>query len=165
MGIIPSTSWKGFHAAAQRQCRAQEDWFSDPVQDACSPAACSPAAFSPQRSLPLAVEELECQANDRRSFEEFVGIGVMNSSPDATPGAFFRERLSKAGLERTDAWWWMKNLALTFSAISSALPMLPPLLKIDEEKPNPFAGIDKIWYQLFETAASMGGLLIYMNIA
>jgi len=38
----------------------------------------------------------------------------------------------------------MKNLALTFSAISSALLMLSSLLKIDEEKPNPFAGIDKI---------------------
>jgi transposase, IS5 family len=28
--------------------------------------------------LPLAVEELEFQVNDRRSFEELVGIGVMN---------------------------------------------------------------------------------------
>jgi len=36
--------------------------------------------------------------NDRRSFEEFVGLGVMNSIPDATPVAFFRERLRKAGV-------------------------------------------------------------------
>jgi transposase, IS5 family len=36
--------------------------------------------------------------NDRRSFEEFVGLGVMNSIPDATTVAFFRERLRKAGV-------------------------------------------------------------------
>jgi IS5 family transposase len=36
--------------------------------------------------------------NDRRSFEEFVGLGVMNSIPDATTVAFFRERLRKAEL-------------------------------------------------------------------
>jgi IS5 family transposase len=29
--------------------------------------------------------------NDRRSFEEFVGLGVMNSIPDATTVAFFKE--------------------------------------------------------------------------
>ena len=40
--------------------------------------------------------ELECQVNDRRSFEEFVGLAVMDSIPDATTGAFFRERLQKA---------------------------------------------------------------------
>jgi len=33
-------------------------------------------------------EELEFQVNDRRSFEEFVGLGVMNSIPDATTIAF-----------------------------------------------------------------------------
>ena len=36
--------------------------------------------------------------NDRRSFEEFVGLGVMNSVPDATTVAVFRERLRKAGV-------------------------------------------------------------------
>ncbi|MCT4367841.1 MAG: IS5 family transposase, partial [Synechococcaceae cyanobacterium MAG-AL2] len=41
---------------------------------------------------------LEFQVNDRRSFEEFVGLGVMNNIPDATTVAFFRERLRKAGV-------------------------------------------------------------------
>ena len=36
--------------------------------------------------------------NDLRSFEEFVGLGVMNNIPDATTVAFFRERLRKAGV-------------------------------------------------------------------
>jgi hypothetical protein len=44
----------------------------------------------------LSDEELEFQVNDRRSFEEFVGLGVMNNIPDATTIAFFRERLRKA---------------------------------------------------------------------
>ena len=34
-------------------------------------------------------EELEFQVNDRRSFDEFEGLGVMNSIPDATTIAFF----------------------------------------------------------------------------
>ena len=46
----------------------------------------------------LSGDELEFQVNDRRSFEEFVGLGVMNSTPDATTVAFFRERLRKAGV-------------------------------------------------------------------
>jgi hypothetical protein len=41
-------------------------------------------------------EELEFQVNDRRSFEEFIGLGDMNSIPDATTVAFFRERLRHA---------------------------------------------------------------------
>jgi IS5 family transposase len=36
--------------------------------------------------------------NDRRSFEEFVGLGMMNNRPDASTIVFFRERLRKAGL-------------------------------------------------------------------
>jgi len=36
--------------------------------------------------------------NDRRSFEEFVGLGVMHTIPDAITVAFFRERLRKAGV-------------------------------------------------------------------
>ena len=51
-----------------------------------------------QQLFNLSDEELEFQVNDRRSFEEFVGLGVMNSIPDATTIAFFRERLRKAGL-------------------------------------------------------------------
>jgi len=51
-----------------------------------------------QQLFNLSDEELEFQVNDRRSFEEFVGLGVMNNIPDATTIAFFRERLRKAGL-------------------------------------------------------------------
>jgi IS5 family transposase len=51
-----------------------------------------------QQRLNLSDEELEFQVNDRRSFEEFVGLGVMKSIPDATRVAFFRERLRKAGV-------------------------------------------------------------------
>ena len=43
-------------------------------------------------------EEVEFQVNDRRSFEESVGLGVMNDIPDATTVAFFRERLRKANV-------------------------------------------------------------------
>jgi len=51
-----------------------------------------------QQLFNLSDEDLEFQVNDRRSFEEFVGLGVMNSIPDATTVAFFRERLRKAGV-------------------------------------------------------------------
>ena len=51
-----------------------------------------------QQLFNLSDEEVEFQVNDRRSFEEFVGLGVMNSIPDATTIAFFRERLRKAGV-------------------------------------------------------------------
>ena len=51
-----------------------------------------------QQLFNLSDEELEFQVNDRRSFEEFVGLGVMNRIPDATTVAFFRERLRKAGV-------------------------------------------------------------------
>jgi transposase, IS5 family len=43
-------------------------------------------------------DNLDFQVNDRRYFEEFVGLGVMNNIPDATTVAFFRERLRKAGV-------------------------------------------------------------------
>jgi len=46
----------------------------------------------------LSDDELEFQVNDRRSFEELIGLGVMNSIPNATTVAFFRERLRKAGV-------------------------------------------------------------------
>lgn len=51
-----------------------------------------------QQLFNLSDEEVEFQVNDRRSFEEFVGLGVMNRIPDATTIAFFRERLRKAGV-------------------------------------------------------------------
>jgi transposase, IS5 family len=51
-----------------------------------------------QQLFNLNDEELEIQVNDGRSFEEFVGLGVMNTIPDATTIAFFRERLRKAGV-------------------------------------------------------------------
>ena len=51
-----------------------------------------------QQLFNLSDEEIEFQVNDRRSFEEFVGLGVMNDIPDATTVAFFRERLRKAGV-------------------------------------------------------------------
>ena len=51
-----------------------------------------------QQLCTLGDEELEFQVNDRRSFEEFVGLSVMNNIPDATTVAFFRERLRKAGV-------------------------------------------------------------------
>jgi transposase, IS5 family len=47
----------------------------------------------------LSDEELELHVNNRRYFEEFVGLGVMNDIPDATTAvAFFRERLRQAGV-------------------------------------------------------------------
>ena len=51
-----------------------------------------------QQLFNLSDEEVEFQVNDRRSFEEFVGLGVMNIIPDATTIAFIRERLRKAGV-------------------------------------------------------------------
>lgn len=51
-----------------------------------------------QQLFNLSDEQLEFQVNDRRSFEEFIGLGVMNSIPDATTVALFRERLRKAGV-------------------------------------------------------------------
>jgi IS5 family transposase len=51
-----------------------------------------------QQLFNLSDQEIEFQVNDRRSFEEFVGLGVMNSIPDATTVAFFRDRLLKAGV-------------------------------------------------------------------
>ena len=51
-----------------------------------------------QQLFNLSDEELEFQPNDRRSFEEFVGLGVMNNILDATTIAFFKERLRKAGV-------------------------------------------------------------------
>jgi transposase len=51
-----------------------------------------------QQLFNLSDEEVDFQVNDRRSFEEFVALGVMNSIPDATTVAFFRERLRKVGV-------------------------------------------------------------------
>jgi IS5 family transposase len=49
-----------------------------------------------QQLFNLSDEEVEFQVNDRRSIEEFVGLGVMHSITDATTIACFRERLRKA---------------------------------------------------------------------
>lgn len=51
-----------------------------------------------QQLFNLSDEELEFQVNDRRFFEEFVGLGVINNIPVATIIAFFREQLCKAGV-------------------------------------------------------------------
>ena len=51
-----------------------------------------------QQLFNLSDSELEFQGNDRGSFEEFIGLGIMDIIPDATTVAFFRERLRKAGL-------------------------------------------------------------------
>ena len=51
-----------------------------------------------QQLFNLSDEQVKFQVNDRRSFEEFIGLGVMNNIPDATTIAFFRERLQKAGV-------------------------------------------------------------------
>ena len=41
-----------------------------------------------QQLFNLSDEEVEFQVNDRLSFEEFVGLGVMNDIPDATTVVF-----------------------------------------------------------------------------
>ncbi len=41
-----------------------------------------------QQLFNLIDEEVEFQVNDRRTFEKFVGLGVMNDIPDATKVAF-----------------------------------------------------------------------------
>ena len=51
-----------------------------------------------QQLFNLSYQELEFQVNDRRSFVNFVDTEVMNSSPDASTVAFFRDRLLKAGV-------------------------------------------------------------------
>jgi IS5 family transposase len=51
-----------------------------------------------QQLFNISDEELQFQVSDKRSFEEFVGLGVMNTTEDATTVAFFRERLHKAGV-------------------------------------------------------------------
>ena len=51
-----------------------------------------------QQLFNLSDEEVKFQVNDRCSFEEFVGLGVMNDIPDATTVAFFRERLRNANV-------------------------------------------------------------------
>jgi len=49
-----------------------------------------------QQLFNLSYDEVEFHVNDSRSFEEFVGLGVMNDIPDATTVDFFRELLRKA---------------------------------------------------------------------
>ena len=49
-----------------------------------------------QHLFNLSDEELEFQVNDRRSFEGFVGLGVMDSILDVTTVWLFREHLRQA---------------------------------------------------------------------
>jgi len=51
-----------------------------------------------QQFFNLSDDDTEFQVNDRRSFEEFVSLVVMNDILDATTIAFFRERLRKVGV-------------------------------------------------------------------
>ena len=51
-----------------------------------------------QQLFNLTDEGLEFQANDRRFFEDFIGLGVMNDIPDVTTVALLREQLRKAGV-------------------------------------------------------------------
>jgi transposase, IS5 family len=46
-----------------------------------------------QQLFNLSDEEPEFQVSDRRSFEEFVGLGVMNNIPDATTGQIINATL------------------------------------------------------------------------
>jgi IS5 family transposase len=48
-----------------------------------------------QRPFVFSDEELQFHGIDRRSWEEFADLGFMNSNPNATTIAFFRERLCK----------------------------------------------------------------------
>ena len=41
-----------------------------------------------QKVFNLIDEEVEFQANDRRTFKEFIGLGIMNYIPDATKVVF-----------------------------------------------------------------------------
>ncbi len=49
-----------------------------------------------QQLFNLSDEELEFQPNDRRSFEEFVGLGVMDQIPDSTTISFLPRETSKS---------------------------------------------------------------------
>ena len=51
-----------------------------------------------QQLFNLSEEEVEFQVNDKCSFEEFVGLGVMNDILDATTVVFFRECLCKVNV-------------------------------------------------------------------
>lgn len=55
-------------------------------------------SYSPLQPTGHGQQSVDYPTKKGRSFEEFVGLGVMNSIPDATTVAFFRERLRKAGV-------------------------------------------------------------------
>ncbi len=63
-----------------------------------------------QQLFNLNDEELEFQVNDGRSFEEFAGLGVMKSIPDASTIAFFRKRLRKADVIDELVEWFEEHL-------------------------------------------------------
>ena len=90
-----------------------------------------------QQLFNLSDEQLEFQLDDRRSFEVFVALDVMNSIPNATTVAFLRERLGGTGLteelfEMFDAYLHSLRLlgnlwatgGLAFAEISSAVSAL-----------------------------------------
>lgn len=56
-----------------------------------------------QQVLNLSDEGLECQVNERRWFEQVVGLGGMDSVPAATTVSLLRERLGQAGVMRNDS--------------------------------------------------------------
>ena len=56
-----------------------------------------------QQVLNLSDEGLECQVNERRWFEQVVGLGGMDSIPAATTVSLLRERLGQAGVMRNDS--------------------------------------------------------------
>ena len=57
------------------QCWSTENWSDDSLYSVGAPAAFQ---FERRLSLLLAVDETEFQLNGRRSFEEFVGLDVIN---------------------------------------------------------------------------------------
>jgi len=78
-----------------------------------------------QQLFNLSDEELEFQVNDRRSFKDFIGLGVMNSIPNATTVAFFRERLRHAEVP------WTPSLLAAYSPaqLRSSFKLITPSLR------------------------------------
>ena len=84
-----------------------------------------------QQLFNLSDEEVEFQVNDRRSFEEFVGLGVMNDIPDATTVAFFRElpkRSKRLQQKDLDARWVKKMISITMFIRTAFALMLSTIL-------------------------------------
>jgi IS5 family transposase len=99
-----------------------------------------------QQLFNISDEELKFQVNDSRSFEEFVGLGVLNTIPDATTVAFFRERLRMAGViedpfERFEAYLRSQGLqARGRQIIDATLVPVPKQRNTREDKKEVKAG-------------------------